>query len=582
MRLLIILLASNLSCLGANWYASANATAGAGTFVNPWNLYIALTNYSSVISGDTIWLQDGNYSGPGYYCSLSGVTIRAMTHGGATLQDGHRGTLLVDVNSVTNGNVLISGSEFWIETQEIIIDSEHFQLQGKSGTNWFVVRAWHSTTAASHSSNSTVRLATRILYHAGTNVLFRDLFFTSVESTNRNIGNPDYTNYVSGGIDVHGEGNRLANCMFYNCGHPAIGWWDQGQGAEVNGCIVYGTGYYNEPTAAIAGSGLYGQNASGRNVLKNNIAFRNFTIGMKFFGETGPVKDCYIIENIFFDNASNPTEVSSGSTPTSNTWIQANWMTGNPRLAYVSHTNTSQYCFSNIFVNGWFSTLEHINSVYTNNTVFMPKGVGLGASKVSYDSVDWNSNQLAITWDYNDYHLGDGSSPYNWGYDTKDIIALNALGGGVLKFTNDSGKAWQDWSGWDLHSTYSATWPTDYLLVEARQLDYDTNIQHVVVICTTGATNATLTPAGISAGETIVLRDVQDYFNPVFTRTFAGGSINLPLNLTNVSTINGTLTHFTNVHYSTMFNAFVLTKTPGAGLVSTPGPGQPAAFARRP
>lgn len=558
--------ASAVAASCAQWYAGPSASAGSGTEADPFNLFRAFTNTVQIQSGDTLNILPGTYRGPGFYVTLSGVTVQASSS--AFIEDGQRGELLTALTSGTTANVVIANSEYWRVAQEAIIGSELVQLQVKSGTNWTIVRGWSGTTATAHSVDDDVRLAAPIIYVAGTNNQFRGLTIRSVESTNRNTGNPA-TNWISAGVDMHGKGNKLINSIIYNTGHPAIGFWDQGNGGEISGCIVWGTGSYNDSVAAIRGSGLYGQNGEGSVTIKNNITFRTFTTGMHMFGETGPVKGAFFRENIFFDTPLYPAETSSGSTPTTNNWFIQNWIMGTPLLSYVSKSNTHQFFYSNVVVNGYIFVKETRNSAYTNNTFLLPRDSGVGGAVTSYDSALFNSNALNIAWDRNTYYLGQNSSQYNWAYNTLDVTSQNAAGGGNLKFQNDSGKSWKDWSGWDANSTYQEGWSTNIQIVEARLTDYDTLRSHAVVINTdTNTTNATISlgALGFTVGDSYVLRDAQNYFTPITTGTWSGTTINLPLNRTNVSEILGTLTHYTNVHtnvrYPGLFNAFVIERVP--------------------
>lgn len=589
MRFVILFFVMLLNAKAAIWYASATATAGAGTLADPWSARTAFTNQLPD-GGDTVYLRGGTYAGNWRSVlrstSDSRLTVRPYLLERVVFTDGVFGRLGTTMTTNT-ASVVITNSENWANAQVIIIGTENMQLSG-SPTNWTVNRHWGGTVATTHEQGDLVIIKAPLISHSGTNVTWHGFELTSVQSTNRIMTNGDW--YVSPGIDLvqPGKGNSVVNCIIYNVGHPAVGFWNQGD-AEINGCVFWGVGFYDWNGAEwIRGTAIYSQNdgINGSARIKNIISFRNFTTGCEVFGETGPVKDFSFIGNILFDNISSPLESSSGSTSTSNILVNQNWMMGKPRLSYASQSNLLTAFTSNVMMFGAIQIEEHLTATVTQNVVFVKYAVGDGgsATKTYYQSTTLSSNQVNLTWDYNTYYLSNGSNLRQWDVTMSDRNSLGSDGSGNLKFTNDIGKSWQDWTGWDLHSVYSTTWPTDYLLVQARQLDYDTNIQHVVVICTTGATNATLTPVGISAGETIVLRDAQDYFNPVFTRTYAGGPINLPLNRTSAAEIPGVHhyeTNHTNVRYPGLFNAFVLTKTPMPGVLATAGPGRPATSLRQ-
>src|SRR5262245_9780810 len=96
------------------------------------------------------------------------------------------------------------------------------------------------------------------------------------------------------------------------------------------------------------------------------------------------------------------------------------------------------------------------------------------------------------------------------------------------------------------------------------RLDYDTNRHYLMVLCTSGITNASLdlSSLGYATGDGYELRDAQNYFSVIATARGASGPINLPLRLTNVASISGIVTHYanhhTNVKHPGLFNIFVL------------------------
>jgi hypothetical protein len=155
---------------------------------------------------------------------------------------------------------------------------------------------------------------------------------------------------------------------------------------------------------------------------------------------------------------------------------------------------------------------------------------------------------------------------YGWTLDLHGAPpATNSYGGGRLLFSD-----WQRYSGFDANSTYCAGWPTNYFDMAVQPMDWDTNCFHVCVVSLTGQTNASvgLSHYGFKSGDRYELRDVQNYFSVVVSGTYAGGAINLPLNLTDAAPITGLCGHYASHHSNVdnpgMFNVFVLRKLPRA------------------
>jgi hypothetical protein len=566
------------SAPGGNWYAAPNAALdGNGRRANPWPLRVALSQTSYIRPGDTLYLRGGTFYGPAFFCYLSGtssnyITVRSFPGEWAVITDGTSFTLNTDLPGGTNGqkvaNITFIGSEvlpdngYWVK-----VGTEISYVHSKTASNsWELIRGYNITN---HTSGELATVEGDFIDHSGSYVRFMEFEITgsAAETTNRVVDSSRGSSQRIGlNFASTGVGNKAINLIIHEVGHPAIGFWLQGQGSEINGCLLWGNGIYDTGGTWIRGNGVYAQNSAGLAKIKNLITFRNFTDGAEVFGETGPVRDFQFLNNIAFANASKGSQLAatSGSSSTSNTWFVGNVMLGSPGLSYVSLSNTAQFYISNITVNGTFSEHEHWKGVVTNNTAFMEPGQnGDGATPVQFATSYFSQTNLNMVWDFNTYYLGEGTGPRQWFYQTKDRTAVGGNGAGNLTFSGDGTNSWQAWSGFDAHSAMITNWPTDYLRVEALMLDYDRNRWHISVINMTSATNATLdlNSLGFTNGQLYELRDAQNYFTVIDSGTNVSGNLSLPLTLTNVADIQG-INHYTNKHTNVdspgLFNAFVL------------------------
>jgi hypothetical protein len=574
-----------------NWYAAPNALiTGDGSLQNPWPLFIALAQASAIKPGDTLYLRGGRYQGPGFISSLSGtssnyVTVQSYANEWAVITDGAQGLLMTQLQATnpyaTIMNVLIQGSELWPAGVTINVDAEQIQLVARLGslTNWQVARGWNGTSATNHSIATPALIRADFISHRGSFVNFRDLEITSTVLTNRVV---NAAQYLGCGLDLSsaGKGNKAIQLIIHNVGHPGIGFWSQGDGGEINGCLFWGNGIYDNNGVWTRGDGVYAQNQTGTVWLKNNISFRNFTLGLEGYGETGPVKGFRFDHNTCFMSPGTyaPLSIASGSTSMTNNCMWTNFVMGTIAAGYVSKTNADQNLVGNIIVNGGLHAKEFISGIYSNNMVFFPPTSGdVGLVRFEGQNTG-NKTNLDFTWDNNTYYGFNTSLQWQhlWNFQTRDVRSVASDGSGNLKFENDGTNSWKDWSGFDAHSSYSTNWPTNYLNIQAFPLDYDTNRQHVVVINTTAQTNASLTLGGLGykTGDRFEIRDAQNYFKVINSGVYDGGNVSLPLNLMEVAAISGSLVHYTNKHsnvdFPGLFNVFVLRRNITNGLPRPP------------
>src|SRR5690606_12172476 len=119
-------------------------------------------------------------------------------------------------------------------------------------------------------------------------------------------------------------------------------------------------------------------------------------------------------------------------------------------------------------------------------------------------------------------------------------------------------------TGYDSNSSFSSSSP-NFTTAITRTNKYKPGRAHVAVVNYSSATNYmyNLADAGVSPGSGYVIRDAQNYFEPILSGVYLGGSVSLPLTLTNVSVIYGETNHIVNSHTPSTFNVFVIDSEEG-------------------
>ncbi len=583
------------------------------------SLQTALTNTSlNPAAGTTNFIElaagtyRGNFKstiGPGP--SNSRIIVRpavASVPPNVTITDGSFGDLRTTMNTAGTQNiaVVIAGSDLWQIGQVVIMEArsanaELLSLNDRtSPTNWIVTRGWGATLTNAHAVGSVALVRAPLIDSTGSNVTFFGMEFVSALATNRVIA-PSGTNswWVSQALNLDvGTGCSAINNWIHSVGHPAIGYWTQGttEGAELYGNIITGGGFYDWNGALwTRGNGTYMQNAVGRALVGNNISFANFNEGLDGNAVTGPLTGFEFDRNICFRSPNDaPLKCGAETMPMTNNSITTNVIMGSLHTGYTSPSNRLQNVIGNTVVMGSIDAKQYISGIWTNNTVFVPTNVTVANSgQVAFEGAP-SANPSGMTWDRNTYRYQNNSRLNRFSFNSKQFPyppgGFAADGAGNLLFDNDGTNSWKAWSGFDSNTTYTSYWPTS-TVVTITANSYDSNRWHVSVVNTSGTDNPTntayldLSTIGFSSGQIYQVIDVQNFPAVAATGTYSSGTVALPLTLTNVASISGTLTHYTNEHtnvqYPGLFNAFVVIRSSVLGTVAQTGPGQSRSRGRR-
>ena len=348
-----------------------------------------------------------------------------------------------------------------------------------------------------------------------------------------------------GGINLRTRGHKLINLVIHNTGHPAIGFWnDIGDGGEIYGTIIFGTGLYDLsdrrfPEGWTRGNGIYAQNQDGTRLISDVISFRNFTDGMKVYTEGGYANGYTLEGNVSFDNADFNIFATAMKFPMERLRVVNNFTWREPeddrhsiQIGYYPKQRDATI-LDNYFAGGAGEVLAIKNMSTLNvkgNTII---GVGPLTNWVAGDPG-------SMVWDNNVYRTS-STNAYK-------------IGEAVKTFSE-----WQQMTGFDSNSkqiglpteNYVAVRPNKYEPGRANIIVYNWEDQPSVSV--------DLRPSRLQMGGSFEIRDAQNFFGPpVLTGTWNGTPIEIPMNLTEVAPIYGNVTHFKNKHTSSMFNVFVL------------------------
>ncbi|HWR36963.1 MAG TPA: DNRLRE domain-containing protein [Clostridia bacterium] len=494
-----------------DYYIAPNGSSGGtGSINSPWDITSGLQKTAVVKPGDTIWLRGGTYGSGGslvYNISVKGsgpsapVTIRQYR--------GERATV--------NGALRVNGS--------------YTRLWGFEVTN---------------------------------------------KSTKRAVSNIDTERPRGILIGTSTYGVKIINMIVHDVGRAGIA--GGANNFEIYGSLMWGNGIYDSSVDQ-RGDAMYLNlwkrvpDANAVNYVRDNIGFRNFYAGMKVYTEwSDSYIDGYDIEgNISFDNGARVSGVHEHGN-----FIVNSSVVGKPikRLKFINNftyrtpSSTNPYnaefgCVQNsgiqcedavirdnYFVSGSTAVGAFKVQNWKNLQVSGNTSVGNGSGSVTQWIRQFTPN--SVQWDNNKYYRGN-SAPF--------------------KFINSSTHSysfasWRSATSVDAAGSYSASRPTGVKAVVRKNI-YEPGERANIVVYNwdlKSSVSVNLADAGLAEGTAFEIMDAQNYYGaPIAKGVYydASPNVTLPMNLTTVSQLVGTVTHLTNTHTAPEFGAFILRKTAG-------------------
>jgi hypothetical protein len=217
--------------------APRGRSVGDGSRFDPWDLNTALSGSKRLLPGDTIWMLGGVYRGM-FTSKLEGREGKPITVRPAS---GQRVT--VDCRTATGSN-------------------PRFRIEGA-------------------------------------HCVFRD-FIVTCSDRRRVTQIPGYGEMARGGIFCVGSHIKLVNLVIHDVG-SGIGFWSQGEGGEIYGCLIFNNGWLGPDRGH--GHGIYAQNELGTKTIADNIVFNQFGGGIHCYGSSRAALNNFHIEgNVGFNN----------------------------------------------------------------------------------------------------------------------------------------------------------------------------------------------------------------------------------------------------------------------------------------
>ena len=453
-------------------FAAPNGTpSGDGSINRPWNLDTALGSPNgsppiTVKAGDTIWLRGGIY----VPATDNGFISHVAGAPGAPIivrnYHGERATL----QARTNAYVLaIYGSDTW-----------YWGLEGTT--------AGVSRTASQPGS---------------------------------------FNSPLAYGVAVYGPNIKVINCIVHDTAQ-GFSAYNSSPNSEFYGNLSYYNGWMASDRNH--GHGMYLQNITGTKLVEDNFVGDNADEGIQAYGSgAATITGITIQGNTLYNSSSWPSPhyqynlVLGGGQRNEGNTINENMSYFTPSADY-GFVNIGQYtpgsnlkATNNVFVGGYISVaVEGVAGPFefTGNKVYN-RPTSLREVAVSPYA---NQSLAGYLWDNNQY----------FGLDVFFHGTYSGSGGGGgsrLPFAQ-----WQSSTGFDAHSTFTASAPTG-TWIYVRPNNYEQKRANITIY------NWDLSPRVdvdlsrvLVAGDQFVIQDSQNFFGaPVVTGTFSGGKVSIPM-----------------------------------------------------
>ena len=321
--------------------------------------------------------------------------------------------------------------------------------------------------------------------------------------------------YHKDGVFFGGANSKLVNCIVRNNGGNGVGFWQTAVNSEVYGCIIYHNGYMGSDRGH--GHGIYGQNASLLKIIRDNVMFHSYGVGIHIYSESGSIQGFSIEGNTIFNSGIPGAKfierniLIGGLQQADRITITGNHIYNRPnyqskasiQLGYDASNRNAEVSDNKIvdgslyMIKGWNSLQVLRNSIYARNSQMQ---------LIAFD----NFNNI-----------------------TSPLFNNNKYFGGTLAEMNF--QTWKTNSKQDANSTYSSSMPTqnEYYVIKNR---YEGGRANVVVYNWSRAENMMVDLSTVlSTNSRFSIYDAMNLgAGPVVSGTYSGGAIRIPLNLNSI------------------------------------------------
>jgi len=316
-----------------------------GSPKRPWDLATALAAPAAVKPGDTIWLHAGTYRG-GFQSKLTGQP---------------------------NAPIVVRARP----GERVTIDT-------------------HPRDERDHAS----------LFLHGADTVYRDFEVTcSHENRVTKTGGSWPADIRRGSVDIRGSRISAINLVVHDQG-VGFGFWRDGEGGEISGCLIYNNGWQGPDRAH--GHGIYTQNARGTKRIADNIVFHQFAYGIHGYGSEKAALEGFEIEgNICFENgalsrdgSNAPGIMFGGGCPVARTTVRGNVVIGGAiRLGYPWGTTNDDAIVTGNYCDHGLILRDFRKATVKNNTITAASNVVQleGAEKLMTGGLAWDENEYFVT-----------------------------------------------------------------------------------------------------------------------------------------------------------------------------------------
>jgi len=295
---------------------------------------------------------------------------------------------------------------------------------------------------------------------------------------------------------------------------------------------------------------LYLQNDTGTKVVKDNICWANFHMGIHIYGSSNAKLNNFNIEgNVLFGQGALTSEwrtnlLIGGDLPITNTTIKDNFIYHDPTAGGLGNNIILGYAgfsedltFRGNYASGGGTVVlvkDFMNLIFTNNKI-------IGKDRLVSRTQSSQSLPFTSGYDFNNntyiHHPGGQSNPF---YSLLDDTSNNQYYCSC-PLDDPAGPDWREKTGWDLNSTISTNSPAanEYFVRpqvggeagRGHLIVYNWQQQDVVSVDINGILQAQGKPALLEIGGSYELLNAQNYYGgPVMTiNNYQGGPISIPM-----------------------------------------------------